>query len=206
MGIMCASRRVSVCIFREWHLHHSGFEFPSYHPVIFNCSIIHSYHVISIYIVKHPFTDSVQLCSLIYTRAWLESHCDFLNHRLLAVFCPDFAVPLSALHPCFHLFAGFSLWIISVMHSILCREITWSLRGDVLWHTFPNHQSVCHSTSTSISSRLETTNVYCRHNRLQSPLKQDYTQMSCQTAIRSSKKGWSRAGDIYRRGKRERCL
>lgn len=143
------------------------------HHTIQSYLTVHSYHVISIYIFK-------QLCSLTHTRAWLESHCDFLNHRLLAVFCPAFPVPLSALHPCFHLFAGFSLWIISVTHWILCRETTWSLRGDVLWHTFPNHQSVCHSTSTSISSRLETTNVYCRHNRLQSPLQQDYTQMSCQ--------------------------
>lgn len=168
----CVFLNVYTLVFLDLTVHSA---WPSHHTAVFHCSSVFLSLYFYPYFSIHSFTGSLQLYSLAHTHAWLESHCDFLNHRLLAVVRPAFPVPLSALYPCFHLFTSFSPWIILVMYLILCKERIWSLRGDVLWHTFSNHQSVCHSTSTQISSRLETANVYCRHNHLQSVAARLYT-------------------------------
>lgn len=79
MGILCASPCESVCIFREWHLNHSGFDFsfcmsikPSSHTWLFSHSFIpyNFYTYLNIHLQIHYSS----IHSHTHTCAWLDSH------------------------------------------------------------------------------------------------------------------------------------
>lgn len=137
MGILCASPCESVCIFREWHLNHSGFDFsfcmsikPSSHTWLFSHSFIpyNFYTYLNIHLQIHYSSIHSHTHTLVHDL----THTDFLNHRLLAVIRPAFPVSLS---PPSKLLSHHCLRCIAMpMHLILCREITQPQRRRVMTH------------------------------------------------------------------------